>query len=143
MVYRVNVSPFLPIRGGYLLLWCFNALYVLGITPASWQLPLIQLILKKGSSVRIENYRPIAILLDLFKLWERLMEERLRHRLESGDLQLGSRKGMGASHALTATRIIWDNYSIVGNKDMYMMHVNLSKAYNRVLEDKLWSMLMS
>jgi hypothetical protein len=43
----------------------------LSSTPYSWQKSLTMLNYKKGNALEIKNYRPIALLNSIFKIWEK------------------------------------------------------------------------
>ena len=86
-----------------------NGMWATGYTPEGWQLATTILIHKKGSKQEIGNYRPITLLNTLFKIWEKLLEMRLREYAENtgkiSSLQLGSRKGKGTDMAINIPHV--------------------------------------
>ena len=101
---------------------------------------------KKAETTRIKNYRPISLLPFLFKIWERLLEKRLRVSLELGGhlskLQMGSRTALGTSHAIICSQLIFERAK-KQEYNIYVAHADLSKAYNRVKRNKLWKKVRS
>ena len=77
-----------------------------GFTPEKWKMAMMTPIHKAGKSKDdIRYYRPISLLPNLSKLWERTMLERLEHFMENNGLnkenQFGFTKGLSTQHALT------------------------------------------
>ena len=87
-----------------------NACLNLGVTPESWQTSLTKLIHKKGSALEIKNYRPIALLNSIFKIWEKLLLTRLMENIDRSaaihPTQFGSAKNIGACDALLAMNLL-------------------------------------
>ena len=81
---------------------------------------------------------------DIFKTWERILQKRLRNKIElSGklsELQLGSRQKRDTTQALLATELILQR-AREKKTNIYLAHIDLSKAYNRVNRPKLWQTL--
>ena len=124
----------------------FNLLHELGHTPAEWQ-RANTILLHKGkglSAAKIKNYRPITLLNTVFKIWERVLETRLRATMELRGLispnQFGSRKNMDTKQSLFITQYLI-NWSSDNGKKLYLAHMDLSKAYNRVNRARLWNLL--
>lgn len=62
--------------------------------PKEWEKAVILPIFKKGDNRRCENYRGIALLSVVEKVYERILEERLRAEFKYFDqAQSGFRKG--------------------------------------------------
>jgi hypothetical protein len=119
-----------------------NACINLGCTPLSWQTSLTKLIYKKGNALEIKNYRPITLLNAIFKIWEKILLNRLMDNIDSPNsihqTQFGSTKHFGAVDAILAMNLMKE-----ANKgcDTYSATIDLSKAYNRVNRAKLWHKL--
>jgi hypothetical protein len=111
-------------------------------TPKLWQNCFVKLIFKKGETTSIANYRPIALLNTIFKLWETILFHKLHHELDLKAIilpsQFGSQKELGATDAILAINLIKE-----ANKHtpLYTATIDLSKAYNRVNRNLLWSKL--
>ena len=120
----------------------FNLMFNSGHTPSKWQLATTILIHKKSSKAKIQNYRPITLLNSLFKTWEKIIEARLRTKLELANalspLQLGSRRKLDTQQAILATSLCIQQARLAGAK-LILTHIDLSKAYNRVNRKKLWN----
>lgn len=120
----------------------FQACFDLGYTPAEMQNCYTKLLYKKGENTDIKNYRPITLLNTIFKIWERMLETRLRAHFEGQDLmsvlQNGSRRGKSTAETVLAYNIIMEAHS---DSTTYTAQVDLSKAYNRVKRTQLWKTL--
>ena len=65
------------------------------------------------------------------KLWEILMEARLRQITSVGNTQYGFRPGKSTTEPIFIPRILQKNYREI-NKELHMVFVDLEKAYDRV-----------
>ena len=71
------------------------------------------------------------------KLWERIIENRIREIVELGNIQSALRKGMSTTEPIFALRILQEKYQ-ERKKDLNMVFADLEKAYDRVLRDLIW-----
>lgn len=90
---------------------------------------------KKGDKSKCENYRPISLLSNLSKLFERAMHTRLYEFLHSSDsfykLQFGFRKNHSTNHALLS--IVEEIRKNLDNKTFSCgVFVDLEKAFDTV-----------
>jgi hypothetical protein len=119
-----------------------QAFFDKGVTPVSLHKSVTKLLYKKGDSTNIRNYRPITLLNSIFKIWERLLEQRLRVFCEANTLlsplQNGSRADKGTIETILAMNILESENDATPS---YYAQVDLSKAYNRVNRTKLWNLL--
>ncbi len=87
-----------------------NACINLGCTPLSWRTSLTKLICKKGNALEIKNYRPITLLNAIFKIWEKILLNRLVDNIDSPNsihpTQFGSTKHIGAVDAILAMNLM-------------------------------------
>ena len=79
--------------------------------PSSWRFSDIILIYKgKGSVLDFGNYRGIKLTFHTMKLWERIIENRIREIVELRNIQLGFRRGMSTTEPIFALRILQEKY---------------------------------
>ena len=79
--------------------------------PSSWRYSEINPIYKgKGSVLECGNFRGIKLISHTIKLWERIIENRIREIVELGNIQFGLRKGMSTTEPIFALRILQEKY---------------------------------
>ena len=83
------------------------------------------------------NYREIKLLSHTMKLWERIIDQRLRDIVIISDGQFGFKPGVGTTDAIFVIRILCEKYR-EGNKPLDMVFVDLEKAYATVPREVLW-----
>ena len=71
------------------------------------------------------------------KVWERIIETRLRDRVEISKQQYGFMPGKGTIDAMFALRMLMEKYR-EGQKELHCVFVELEKAYDRVPREELW-----
>ena len=71
------------------------------------------------------------------KVWERIIEARLRDRVEISKQQYGFMLGKGTTNAMFALRMLMEKYR-EGQRELHCVFVDLEKAYNRVPQEELW-----
>ena len=71
------------------------------------------------------------------KIGERIIETRLRDRVEINKQQYGFMPGKGTTDAMFALRMLMEKYR-EGQIELYCVFVNLEKAYDRVPQEELW-----
>ena len=69
--------------------------------------------------------------------WERIIEARLRDRVEISKQQYGFMPGKRTTDARFALRMLMEKYR-EGQREIYYVFVDLEKAYNRVPREELW-----
>ena len=107
--------------------------------PEDWKKDLICLIYKKGDKTECSNYRGISLMSHAFKVYERILERRLRGCVESklSECQNGFRSERGTSDMVFALKIIFEK-SWEWNEDRYVAFLDLEKAFDRVPRQKIW-----
>lgn len=122
-----------------------NQLYNLGHTPRNWKFALVTPLLKAGKAANdIKNYRPISLLSNLAKVWERCLLTRLDAFYEEKQIvpstQYGFSKGLSTSHALSVfgSKVA---KSLSQKQTALVVLLDVEKAYDSVdvslLMDKL------
>src|SRR5258706_542922 len=71
------------------------------------------------------------------KVFERVMEKRVRNRVTLDDMQFGFRPGRGTTDAIFTVRQVQEKF-IAKKRDLSMAFVDLEKAFDRVPRDVLW-----
>jgi len=109
--------------------------------PREWRFSeVIPLYKNKGDIQDCNNYRGIKLLSHAMKLWERVIEIRLRKYIQISENQFGfmsSRSTTEATYLLKRLMGLYRDSKV----DLHMVFINLKKAYNRVSCEVLWQCL--
>lgn len=137
-----HLNPFLPA-----LTTVYNHLLSQSTIPHSWADTLVCLVFKKGDPTVWKNYRPIAIVQLLGKIYATLLQQRLSDWTESLGLrapaQTGFRPGHATSHhAFVLQQLITAQRSRAqGHRRLYVCFVDFEQAYDSVPRERLWQRL--
>ena len=71
------------------------------------------------------------------KVWERIIEARLRNKVEISKQQYEFMPGKGTTNAMFALRMLMEKYR-EGQRELHCVFVDLEKAYDRVPKEELW-----
>lgn len=117
----------------------FNSVLFSGRTPKAWHRSLVILFFKKGDKTLLKNYRPISLLSHVYKLFSRVISNRLTRRLDEAQPaeQAGFRRGYGTiDHIHTVRQVIQKTKEY--NQPLCMAFVDYEKAFDSV---ETWSVL--
>ena len=95
-------------------------------------------IFKKGNVEDPQNYRPIALLNAIYKIYAALIQNRLVTALEPhiANTQFGYRKARSTSQPLYITRRL-QNFSETYGDKLLMIFLDWEKAFNKIHQRKL------
>ena len=121
-----------------------NLSFETGVQPEKLKLAKVIPIFKKGSKLSTENYRPISLLSNINKIFEKIVFERVYGFIEKHDViykhQYGFRKKHSTNHALICiTEQI--RKALDENKFAFGVFVDFQKAFDTVNHDILLNKL--
>ncbi|KAK3573623.1 hypothetical protein QTP86_029993, partial [Hemibagrus guttatus] len=106
--------------------------------PEEWRRSVLVPIFKnKGDVQSCSNYRGIKLMSHTMKLWERVVEARLRKVVEICEQQYGFMPRKSTTYAIFALRILMEKYRD-GQRELHCVFVDLEKVYDRVPREELW-----
>lgn len=117
------------------LCYIFNLCLEKGKIPQSWKDSVVTPIFKSGSKKELTNYRPISVINNFAKLYEKCLKQRLvgflqKHKVISKQ-QYGFQEQLDTSDA--ATKLIQNVvYSMNDNKKCLAVFLDLAKAFDTV-----------
>ena len=74
------------------------------------------------------------------KLWERVIEARIRKEVTIGEQQFGFMPGRSTTDAIFCLRMLLEKWT-EGQKAVHCAFIDLEKAYDRVPREELWECL--
>lgn len=110
--------------------------------PEEWKTSYITTIHKKGNRELCDNYRGIAVLSTISRVYGKLVKKRIEDEycdIEAEE-QAGFRAGRSTvDHLFTITQII--EKKTARSQEIHLLYVDLKKAYDSVPQLKLWEAL--
>ena len=114
--------------------------------PSCWKYAYIQPVPKKGDRSNSSNYRPIALISCLSKVFESLFNRKIQRHLFIcillSDRQYGFRSGRSTGKLLAFLTDSW-SCSFEGFSETFSVALDISKAFDRVWHKALFSKLPS
>lgn len=106
--------------------------------PNEWRKSVMVPIFKgKGDVQECGNYRGIKLMSHTLKIWERIVENRIREESMVSEEQFGFMPGRGTTDAVFAIRRLMEKCREM-QCDLHMAFIDLEKAYDRVPREEVW-----
>ncbi|RZB91510.1 Carbon catabolite repressor protein 4-like 2 isoform B [Glycine soja] len=137
----IEVWKTLGDRGLEWLTELFNEIMRSKHMPEEWRRStLVPIYKNKGDIQNCANYRGIKLMSHTLKLWERVIERRLRKETQVTENQFGFMPGKSTMEAIYLLRRVMEQYRMV-QQDLHLIFIDLEKAYDRVPREILWKAL--
>ena len=98
---------------------------------------LIPVFKEKRDVQNCKNYRGIKLTSHTLKIYEKVLDKRLREETEIGDEQFGFMRGRGTVDAIFILRQIMEKYA-EKQRSLFLAFIDLEKAYDRVPRSEVW-----
>ena len=120
----------------------FNKIWLTKKMPNEWRKStLVHLYKNKGDIQSCSNYREIKLTCHTMKLWERVIEHRLRQNVNISENQFGFILGQSTTEAIHLLRQLIKRFR-ERKRNLHMVFIDLEKANDKVLREVLWWTLM-
>ena len=110
--------------------------------PASWRETRLKVLYKKGDPKLPENYRPIAVISILYKVFARVVNQRLREKFDKAQSkdQAGFRSAFSCEDHLFVATILQERAAEY-QSSLWMAAVDFRQAFPSVEYDAIWAAL--
>jgi hypothetical protein len=137
-----EMMKYIGVKAKEKLLYIYNLIWKRKVIPREWTNAVIIPIYKKGNTRDCRNYRGISLLCVAAKVYETIIERKIRkeieHKLE--DVQSGFRKGHNTQdHIFTMQQVI--EKALKKNKEIHLSFIDMEKAFDSVKRKDIWESL--
>ena len=101
---------------------------------------MIPIYKNKGDIQDCGNYRGIKLTSHTMKIWERIIDRRLREVVQISNEQFGFMPGRSTTDAIYALRLLMEKYR-EGQQELHCVFIDLEKAYDRVPREEVGNCL--
>ena len=109
--------------------------------PDEWRRSVVVPLYKgKGDIKECGNYRGIKLMSHTMKLWERIIEARIRKEVTIAEQQFGFMPERSITDAIFCLKMLLEKWN-EGQKAVHCAFIDLEKAYDRVPREELWECL--
>ncbi|GJX51260.1 retrovirus-related pol polyprotein LINE-1 [Tanacetum coccineum] len=121
----------------------FNKIFSSAKMPDEWRLSeVIPIYKNKGDAQACSNYRGIKLLSHTMKLWERVIERRLRRETGVSETQFGFMPERSTTEAIHLLKGLMEKYRD-RQRDLHLAFLDVEKAYESVPRELIWRTLLA
>ena len=99
---------------------------------------MVQIYKEKGDIQDCKYYRGIKLMSHTMKLYERIIERRVRGETLVGVEQFGFMPGRSTTDAMFALRQLLEKYG-EKQRELHLIFIDLKKAYDRLPRQEVWA----
>ena len=116
----------------------FNSILIMETIPSAWRdSVLVPIFKEKGDIQECKNYSGIKLLTHTFKIWERVLDRRVRECTDIHESQFGFMPARSTTDVIFILKQTIEQYR-EGQKDICVTFIDLEKAYDRVPREEIW-----
>ena len=106
--------------------------------PDKWRKSTLIPIFKGKGDVQVyANFRGIKLISHTLKIWERVIDRRLRQEITIGVQQFGFMPKRSTTDTIFTLRMLAEKYR-EGQKELHCVFIDLEKAHDRVPREEVW-----